>query len=49
MTRRIIDAVRGLLPAPTASDEVHFHSDGLQGEPSACYDRGCGRPRLDVA
>ena len=49
MTRRIIDAVRGLLPAPTASDDVHFHSDGLLGEPSACYDRGCGRPRLDVA
>ena len=49
MTRRIIAAVRGLLPAPTATDEVHFHSDGLQGEPSACYDRACGRPRLDVA
>ena len=49
MTRRIIAAVRGLLLVPAASDEVHFHSDGLHGEPSACYDRVCGRPRLDVA
>jgi hypothetical protein len=47
MTRRIIDAFRGLLP--TAAEAVHFHNDGLQGEPGACYDRGCGRPRLDVA
>jgi hypothetical protein len=48
MTRRIIDAVRGLLAVP-AADDVHFHSDGLQGEPGACYDSGCGRPRLDIA
>jgi hypothetical protein len=47
MTRRIIDTVRGLLTHPTA-DDVHFHSDGLQGEPGACYDRACGRPRLDI-
>ncbi len=47
MTRRIIDAFRGLLPTP--ADDVHFHSDGLQGEPGACYDRGCGRPRLNIA
>lgn len=49
MTRRIIDAFRGLLPLPTPTEDVHFHSDGLQGEPGACYDGGCGRPRLDVA
>jgi hypothetical protein len=47
MTRRILAAFRGLLPMP--ADPVHFHSDGLQGEPSACYHGGCGRPRLDVA
>ena len=47
MTRRIFNAFRGLLPTP--ADAVHFHSDGLQGEPSACYDGGCGRPRLDVS
>jgi hypothetical protein len=46
MTRRILDAVRGLLTPP--ADDVHFHSDGMHGEPSACYEGGCGRPRLDI-
>jgi len=49
MTRRIIDAVRELLPVPTPADAVHFHNDGLQGEPGACYDSRCGRPRIDVS
>ena len=49
MTRRILDAFRGLLPVPSPAGDVHFHSDGLQGEPGACYDRDCARPRLNVA
>ena len=46
MTRRILDAVRGLLALP--ADDVHFHSDGMHGEPSVCYEGGCRRPHLDV-
>ena len=49
MNRRMIDAVRGLLTFPTPAEDVHFHSDGLHGEPGACYDTACRRPRLDVA
>jgi hypothetical protein len=49
MTRRIIDAVRDLLAFPASGDDVHFHNDGLQGEPGACYDSRCARPRIDVA
>jgi hypothetical protein len=28
-------------------DLVHFHQ-GSTGEPAACYDAGCGSPRLSV-
>jgi hypothetical protein len=47
MTRRLIDAVRAVL-APTAHEPVHFHNDGMHGEPAVCYDVACGRPKLDI-
>ena len=48
MTRRIIDAFRALLVEPAPDAAVHFHGDGLSGEPAACFDDRCSRPALDV-
>jgi hypothetical protein len=48
MTRRIVDAFRALLTDPSPEAAVHFHGDGLNGEPAACFDAGCNRPALDV-
>jgi hypothetical protein len=48
MTRRILDALRALVAEPTTDAAVHFHGDGLNGEPAACFDAGCNRPALDV-
>jgi hypothetical protein len=38
---------RALTPTRPATPPVHFHN-GPQGQPSACFDASCGRPRLDV-
>jgi len=48
MTRRILGALRSLVEEPHPDAMVHFHGDGLQGEPSACFDAQCRRPALDV-
>ena len=48
MTRRILGALRSLVAEPVADSGIHFHGDGLQGEPAACYDTHCRRPALEV-
>ena len=48
MTRRILGALRSLVAAPTSDSAVHFHSDGLHGEPAACFEARCARPALDI-
>ena len=48
MTRRILGALRSLVAEPGADSHVHFHGDGLNGEPAACFDSHCRRPALDV-
>jgi hypothetical protein len=48
VTRRIMDAFRTLLAEPSPDSAVHFHGDGLNGEPAACFDDLCRRPALDV-
>jgi hypothetical protein len=48
MTRSIMDAYRALLPERNPEAAVHFHADGLNGEPAVCYDARCGRPALDA-
>jgi len=48
MTRRIMDAFRTLLAEPSPESAVHFHGDGFNGEPAACFDDRCRRPALDV-
>jgi hypothetical protein len=48
MTRRILGALRSFVAEPGADSKVHFHSDGLNGEPAACFDAQCRRPTLEV-
>jgi hypothetical protein len=48
MPRRILGALRSLVAEPTADSAVHFHGDGLRGEPTVCFDASCSRPALDV-
>jgi hypothetical protein len=48
MTRRILGALRSLVAEPTADAAVHFHGDGLNGEPAACFDDRCSRPALEL-
>jgi hypothetical protein len=48
MTRRILGALRSIVAEPRPDAAVHFHCDGLNGEPAACFDALCGRPALDV-
>ena len=48
MTRRILSALRSLVAEPNPDAVVHFHGDGLNGEPSACFDARCSRPALNV-
>jgi hypothetical protein len=48
MTRRILGALRSLIAEPGTDSSVHFHGDGLHGEPSACFDAHCRRPALQV-
>jgi hypothetical protein len=39
---------RALTPhTHTTNDDVHFHN-GPQGQPAACFDGSCSRPRLEV-
>jgi hypothetical protein len=51
MTRRIADAVaKALSPRATTPhdhEQPHFHQ-GAQGNPAACFQPRCRRPRLDV-
>jgi len=48
MTQRILGALRSLVAEPSADSSVHFHGDGLRGEPAACFDTQCSRPALKV-
>jgi hypothetical protein len=48
MTRRIMSALRSLVAEPSTDSVVHFHREGLRGEPAACFDARCTRPALDV-
>ncbi|MDP9344122.1 MAG: hypothetical protein M3P44_00070 [Actinomycetota bacterium] len=48
MTRRILTALRSIVAEPATDAAVHFHGDGLNGEPAACFDARCRRPALDV-
>jgi hypothetical protein len=48
MTRRILGALRSLVAEPSADSGVHFHGDGLNGEPAECFDAHCRRPALAV-
>jgi hypothetical protein len=49
MTRRILGALRSLVAEPGADSSGHFHGDGRNGEPAACFDSQCGRPALDIS
>ena len=46
MTRRILSALRSIVTEPTPDAAVHFHGDGMNGEPAACFDAHCARPAL---
>ena len=46
MTRRILGALRSIVAEPRPDDAVHFHGDGMNGEPAACFDAHCSRPAL---
>jgi len=46
MTRRILGALRSLVAEPRPDDAVHFHGDGINGEPAVCFDAHCSRPAL---
>ena len=48
MTRRIVRALRSLVADQTPDSVVHFHGDGLHGEPAACFDARCNRPALNL-
>ncbi len=48
MTRRILGALRSINAETRPDAAVHFHGDGLHGEPAACFDTQCTRPALDV-
>jgi hypothetical protein len=52
MTRRIVDVVAKALAARatiTTQDHEHPHfHQGPQGNPAACYERGCPRPQLET-
>jgi hypothetical protein len=49
MARLRLRALRRALTSHThQTHPVHFHN-GPQGQPAVCFDRGCSRPRLDVA
>ena len=48
MARFRLRSLRRALTTRTDSGHpVHFHN-GPQGQPAVCFDRSCGRPRLDV-
>jgi len=46
MARRLLAKLAHALREPE-TDLVHFHQ-GAEGQPAACYDAGCGSPRLRV-
>jgi hypothetical protein len=47
MTQRLITIFRNLR-MELHGTAVHFHSDGMHGEPTVCFDAHCARPALDV-
>jgi hypothetical protein len=47
MARFTLRSLRRALTQRTHDDPAHFHN-GPQGRPEVCFDRSCGRPRLDV-
>ena len=38
---------RALMSHDDATTHVHFHN-GPSGQPAACFDSGCTRPKLEV-
>jgi hypothetical protein len=46
MTRRLLGALRSIIAEPHPDAAVHFHGDGMSGEPAACFDTTCSRPAL---
>jgi hypothetical protein len=48
MTRRLLGALRSIVAEPSPDAAVHFHGDGTNGEPSACFDTNCSRPALEL-
>jgi hypothetical protein len=48
MTRRVLNALRNIIVDVPSEGGVHFHLDGLNGEPSVCYNGRCTRPAADV-
>jgi hypothetical protein len=48
MARFTLRSLRRALTPHTHNDHpAHFHN-GPQGQPEVCFDRSCGRPRLEV-
>lgn len=48
MARRMLLALSRALTEDRPDPDPHFHNEG-GGQPAACYDVRCARPRLDVA
>ena len=48
MTRRLMGALRSIIAEPSPDAAVHFHGDGINGEPAVCFDAHCRRPTLEV-
>jgi len=48
MTRRLLGALRSIIAEPSPDAAVHFHGDGINGEPAECFDAHCRRPTLEV-
>ena len=48
MTRRLVNALRSFLVDAPSEGAVHFHFDGLNGEPSVCHNGRCTRPAADI-
>jgi hypothetical protein len=48
MARRIVSTLRTVLGDLPTERAVHFHFDGLNGEPCVCHSPNCTRPAADL-
>ncbi len=48
MPRRLLNALKTFIVDAPADGGVHFHFDGLNGEPSVCHNGRCTRPAADI-